>query len=404
MSEQKPSNKEYYENLLKAGFYKGDGNQIGEDGTEVVDVVTEYEWALNPPKETKAEDLAPVPFVYAIEYKQKYGATTTNLMNNIFAISNTLSNVVGNGANALSNVYTKVKSTVTSALTEMGADGVANWANDAMTTVGNFANIVSGNVKEINSKYVTNNLSTVFTNSKSTLLSPYNTLYALEQTKKKFCFPLLTENSAGLNISNSFDSNGSVGLFSAGISKTIDDLATGMIGFAGDVQDISNAISSAVSGNNKQFVMYNIEKAKAFSFPTTGKTLSVKFPLFNTTKKDAWKDNYKFIILFALRNMLFRDDNVTYYPPLIYDVSSPGWGRMPLSYVKQFTVKPVGMVRTLSYNSSDLGVVETSKNTTVNVPELWIVEIQFMSLIADSANQFLSSIVDLPINSKVSNI
>lgn len=410
MSEYEPSNKEYYENLLKAGFYKGDGNQIGEDGTEVVDVVTEYEWALNPPKETKAEDLAPVPFVYAIEYKQKYGATTTNLMNNIFAISNTIGNVAGNGANALSNVYTKVKSTVTSALKEMGADGVADWADKAMTTVGNFADIVSGNVKEINSKYVTNNLSTVFTNSKSTLLSPYNTLYALEQTKKKFCFPLLTENSAGLNISNSFDSNGSVGLFSAGISKTIDDLATGMIGFAGDVQDIRNAISSATGNNNNgQFVMYNIEKAKAFTFPTTGKSLSVKFPLFNTTKKDAWKDNYKFIILFALRNMLFRDDNVTYYPPLIYDVSSPGWGRMPFSYVKQFTVKPVGMVRTLSYNSSDLGVVETSKNTTVknttvNVPEVWIVEIQFMSLIADSANQFLSSIVDLPINSKVSNI
>lgn len=148
--------------------------------------------------------------------------------------------------------------------------------------------------------------------------------------------------------------------------------------------------------------MYNIEKAKAFSFPTTGKTISIKFPLFNTTKVDAWKDNYKFIVLFALRNMLFRRDNVTYYPPLIYDVTTAGWGRMPLSFVKQFSVKSCGMIRTLQFDNSllNIGTAVRNQNTTVNVPEAWIVDIQFQSLVADSANQFLSSIVDLPITSK----
>ena len=34
---------------------------------------------------------------------------------------------------------------------------------------------------------------------------------------------------------------------------------------------------------------------------------------------------------------------------------------------------------------------------TVNVPEAWVIQIDFMSLIADSGNQFLSSLIDLPI-------
>jgi hypothetical protein len=142
--------------------------------------------------------------------------------------------------------------------------------------------------------------------------------------------------------------------------------------------------------------MYNIEKAKAFSFPSGGKTVRVRFPLFNTIKKDAWKDNYHFIVLFGLRNMLFRKNNVQYYPPLFYDVSIPGFGRMPLSYVKSFTVKPVGMTRVKNIELK-LDVTKKTKESSVIVPEAWVVDIEFESLIADSANQMLSSIVDLPV-------
>lgn len=149
--------------------------------------------------------------------------------------------------------------------------------------------------------------------------------------------------------------------------------------------------------------MYNIEKAKAFSFPAGGKTARVRFPLFNTIEKGAWEDNYRFIMLFGLRNMLFRKNNVQYYPPLFYDVSIPGFGRMPLSYVKSFTVKPVGMTRVKNINLAGLGLnLNYNENhidnqTSVIVPEAWVVDIEFESLIADSANQFLSSMFDLPV-------
>jgi hypothetical protein len=189
-----------------------------------------------------------------------------------------------------------------------------------------------------------------------------------------------------------------MGLLSKAISTTMDALVGGVVDFAGDIQDVANALNT---DSTQGFTMYNIEKAKAFSFPSGGKVVSVRFPLFNTIKKDAWKDNYRFIILFGTRNMLYRKNNVQYYPPLFYDISIPGYGRMPLSFVKSFTVKPVGMTRILPYNIKDIfGNAEDTTN--VIVPEAWVVNIDFESLIADSSNQFLSSLIDLKINATLS--
>jgi hypothetical protein len=55
-------------------------------------------------------------------------------------------------------------------------------------------------------------------------------------------------------------------------------------------------------------------------------------------------------------------------------VSIPGFGRLPLSYVKTFSVKPVGMTRVKSINLN-LGAISNNENktTTVVVPEAWVV-------------------------------
>ena len=71
----------------------------------------------------------------------------------------------------------------------------------------------------------------------------------------------------------------------------------------------------------------HVEKAKFFQYPTDTETYTVQFPLINTVRLEgipAWKRNYKFIMLFCMRNMVFRKDNSSYYPPLFYDLIIPG--------------------------------------------------------------------------------
>ena len=393
-----------HDTIIKMQFVGGE-DQLGSNGEEVIDIVTEYYWIQNKPNMTGTNLLAPVPFCYAIEYKQKHGVTATNMTNNIVAIGNTVSNIGQNVMTqdmyrGLTGAFAKVKDTINSALSSL-----VNSDNAIVSSIGKGIERFSETIEKITGDVNTHPWSGN-KHLNTELLSPYFYLYSLESTGKQFCFPFLTDGAASWNVVNSFSADGSTSLLTKTLSTTLDTLVNdGLIKFAADVQDMSNLLSPDNSAHTG-FTMYNIEKAKAFSFPSGGKTVRVRFPLFNTIKKDAWKDNYKFIMLFGLRNMLFRKNNVQYYPPLFYDVSIPGFGRMPLSYVKAFTVKPVGMTRIKNINLYGLGLHFMKNNTvhetSVIVPEAWVVDIEFESLIADSANQMLSSIVDLPVRVDVS--
>ena len=64
------------------------------------------------------------------------------------------------------------------------------------------------------------------------------------------------------------------------------------------------------------------------------------------------------------------------------------------------------MIRMMKLDSLPIKNPSTGKVQTeiaVNVPDAWIVSIKFKSLIADSANLYLSSMFDLPIKASVKN-
>lgn len=382
----------FWKELIKKQFV-GDNNQIGADGDEVVDIVTEYQWVINKPIETgESNKYRDVPFLYAIEKYQQYGATATNLVNNLYSLKTSGEVIFDKVGQGVSGIFNKVKSGLSEAISSITGDG-GKELNDS--------NVIGKTITDA-SNFVKTNKTSKITEGYSSLLDPYKHLYILGKTGKKYCFPFFGEGSASWSLNNDFSSDGSKSILSKALTGKVDDLAKGLVDIAGDIQELSNYLGG--SGDIGGFNMYNIEKAKAFNFPSSGKTVSVRFPLFNTTKKDAWKDNYKFIVLFGFRNMLFRKDNVQYYPPLIYDVTIPGWGRMPLSFVKQFTVKPIGMIRPLAMENF-IGKVEGEEgmsSLTVNVPEAWVVQIDFQSLIAESGNQYLSSMIDLPVYVSIS--
>lgn len=386
----------FYNQLINKSFQ---GNSVG-DG-EIIDIVTDYYWTQNKPNAVENK-LAEVPFLYATEYKQKLGVTASNLFNTVYALGDSVGSIGTHAKNTLSGIFDKLSGTLGEIFGEQNEGnkqkeenkenkenkGLTQDLTNAKTAVNEIVNRTEQNKETIGGIYSGNSF------LKTKLLSPYQHLYALESTNKSYCFPFFTEGAASWSVSNSFGSNGSMGLLSKAISTTMDALVGGVVDFAGDIQDVANALNEH---KKEGFTMYNIEKAKAFSFPSGGKVVSVRFPLFNTVKKDAWKDNYRFIILFGTRNMLYRKNNVQYYPPLFYDISIPGYGRMPLSFVKSFTVKPVGMTRILPYNIKDIFGTDTNTSSVI-VPEAWVVNIEFESLIAESSNQFLSSLIDLKIN------
>lgn len=131
------------------------------------------------------------------------------------------------------------------------------------------------------------------------------------------------------------------------------------------------------------------EVAKTFQYNTEGDNINTQFTLYNTTRLNAWKDNYRFLYLFTLRNLPFRIDATTFIPPLLYDVVVPGIKRLPVCYVSSLDITPKGMMRTLTCENFLGG----EGNITVNVPEAWEVNINFQCLIGKSANMMLDGII-----------
>lgn len=288
----------FWKELIKKQFV-GDNNQIGADGDEVVDIVTEYQWVINKPIETgESNKYRDVPFLYAIEKYQQYGATATNLVNNLYSLKTSGEVIFDKVGQGVSGIFNKVKSGLSEAISSITGDG-GKELNDS--------NVIGKTITDA-SNFVKTNKTSKITEGYSSLLDPYKHLYILGKTGKKYCFPFFGEGSASWSLNNDFSSDGSKSILSKALTGKVDDLAKGLVDIAGDIQELSNYLGG--SGDIGGFNMYNIEKAKAFNFPSSGKTVSVRFPLFNTTKKDAWKDNYKFIVLFGFRNMLFRKDNV----------------------------------------------------------------------------------------------
>jgi hypothetical protein len=111
--------------------------------------------------------------------------------------------------------------------------------------------------------------------------------------------------------------------------------------------------------------------------------------LYNTTRKNAWRDNFRFLYLFAVRNLPFRTEMMSFTPPLLYDIIVPGVKRLPICALSQMKVDPLGITRTLECDN----FISGSGKIPVNVPEAWSVQLTFDCLIAPSANLMLANTI-----------
>lgn len=141
-----------------------------------------------------------------------------------------------------------------------------------------------------------------------------------------------------------------------------------------------------------------MDLAKFYQYPTDGEKLTINFTLFNTVKKGEWRKNYAFLFLFALRNKLLKLDSLSFVPPYLYDIIIPGFKRLPLAFVNNYSVKSRGIIRELKFDNKDITGFLGKTDLYIPVPEAWEVSIEFESLLPQSANLMLSSIFDLDIS------
>lgn len=347
-----------------------------------------------------------IPFCYVTQYRQ---ALSSNIMNIINSISggvtqvSTLINDLGSNAgqtlSKVSKVVNKLQKALFSGEENSQPTDDSSWHRATSTVVNSAQQAFTAVWDTVNGGLSRLAQNDEFTNPAygTMLLQPYKWLYALKPTDKRYCFPMIA-NPPSQTIQNNFgDGQDGSGLLNNSFFNGAISMMQNAVGMIRDFRDVVQFLGGSLGQGG--YIGSSIEKAKFFNYPLNTQEYRVTFPLLNTVRPNDWKKNYKFIILFMLRNLIFRQDSASYYPPLFYDLVIPGVIRQPYCYVGKFEVRPVGTVRTLSFNEEIIhGFSEVKPNFSVNVPQAWIVTITFTSLLPTSANMVLSGLYDLQIS------
>lgn len=177
-------------------------------------------------------------------------------------------------------------------------------------------------------------------NLNSQIFLPYRYLYITKPTNKKFVFPMTNKDASFGTLTTKW------GDAKEGppppMAVTYDSLvgsARGILDMVSGYLNLADNVIANLNGNASTLDTFS-EVAKTFNYDTSGDNVTVSFTLYNTTRMNAWKDNYKFLYLFALRNLPFRIDSTTFIPPLLYDVVIPGVKRLPVCYVSSLDITP----------------------------------------------------------------
>lgn len=420
-----------YQNFdYKAGQRAQDGNKT-ENSKSLCSILDDYSWTIDTfVGDIKITDdtiervsSAPIPHCYLIEYQQKYSSNISNLLNTMVAALSTFNDegLKQTWGKAMSK-FNSLRSSLSAAISRIQAAGgqgsqqeakpaeegeqvqsqeerqqeqsqwelyyaqtkqeLANMVEGIGATSIDFSKIYASNV--VNSKY----------------LAPYKLMYSLQPTHQRYCFPMLS--APPLNkVANAFgDKQESDSIISnLPIFDWITKNSSAFVNVVRDVKDFGNLFFNG-GASSKIYEPSYVEKSKFFNYPTNTQEYTISFPLLNTVRTRAgsepnWKKNYKFILLFGMKNMVFRRDNASYYPPLLYDLVIPGVIRQPFCYISEVSAKPLGIVRQMQMQSP-LSFID--RKIAVAVPQAWIITIKVKSLLATTANMVLSGLDELSIS------
>ena len=344
----------------------------GAGAQEVVDIITDYAWTADTigggesiqidKESSKVGANSFIPFCYVVERRSAVNAALANVFNMLNAADDIVSSsgeavsaVSETVGNCLMSMYDNVKSGLSKLM------GNSNW-------VANFQSLLKNN------------------NLNSDILSPYRYMYITAPTNKKYVFPLYTTGNTFAPIKNSWSS--SANSLPSILGQAVNTAQNFITGLGAGFNFARNVMNLGKDGGSDIGTVVD-EKPKQYAYPTDGDTVRVSFTLYNTTKQDAWKENFRFLYLFVFRNLPFRLDTLAYEPPFLYDVIVPGISRYPVCSISALNIIPQGTTRMMRLKNF---LPQGGDSILVAVPEAWNVTIDFTSLLGQTGNLMLSAL------------
>lgn len=172
--------------------------------------------------------------------------------------------------------------------------------------------------------------------------------------------------------------------FSGGINNMFD---TGKEGDGGFLNTIGQGLGFAIGA-----VSPGVGFEQLYEYKNTAlETITVTFPLYNTTSLEDAKLNFDFVNLITFQNLKSRTSFLTFVPPKIYTVQTSnclGGLYWPVSIISNIAVESIGTTRELR----EFG------GTPLLIPEAYKISLSIMQLLPNSSNIFEGAIGGQKVN------
>ncbi len=328
--------------------------------SKVIDVVNDFSWYAGP-KATPAA-LNKVPCVFLQEREQLLSSLISGAMYYLNAANKGISDVLQSEA---------VASLLGNITTEATVKDLQGSVEDTFQSL----NTVLGG-----------------TASDKLLLKQHNlnSLAGIYFTKPTgFHYRLPMYGTPGMDLSQGYNDSGS------GILQQVVETGQKV------VKNIADAVNFSQPGTY-------IEKPQYFQ-GVSFREESITFPLSNTIRRGTIspiQQNYELLWLLAFQNRPYKTSFSRTPPPKIYSVTVPGQFSMPYAFINGMEVEFQGTVRKTNVTvpaGNGEGVIG-SKVVRTNVPEAYMVTLNFASLVGEYGNTMISDAFNTSIDDNIVRI
>lgn len=320
---------------------------------EVINIIENYDWTYSINKKSQANE---IPYVQIKEFKLAGNSYMTSLMSSALLFPDVIkaqSQLVPDSfAQKIQGAFKDNK------FADFIQSNTPNLAGKITDNAKSFATWAVDQVKSVDK---TADEWSRFNNA-ADLKDMYAYLYIRKSTGRTYKFPYFDNAFFGIN--NSYNDAFNPETAYQGVFKNLSETIT-------KAANLLNVASLTEPG------MY-IQRPQFYKFGDSEYTASVDFFLYNTITENSFIKNLDLITKLIIQNTPHRFDRLLVDPPCVYELTIPGRGFYPYTYISNLQVTFEGTRRILKANGRD-----------VIIPDAYKVHIEFKSLTSEVNNFFI---------------
>lgn len=323
----------------------------------IIDVIKDYDWTYSAKSPIKNSE---IPFIHLKEFKILGNSYMSSLMTSALLFPDIAESALGQNS-AAANLFSKVKESFSDNTFGKFMSNIGNTTSDIVNKLSNTTQKATNWVKSQMESI--DKTADEWGSSKQDLIDNYSYLYLRKPTNTEYKFPYFDNNF--ISLTNSFQDS-----YEGDAYKGAEAIFGQTLDLIKEAQGIlSTPVALSEPG------MY-IQRPKFYNFSEDGYEIKVQFYLFNTINENSYLKNMEFITRFLIQNTPHRHNRLLVDPVCLYELTVPGRGFYPYSFVSLFNVNHVGTKRML----------KGSQGNQIIVPDAFHIEISFKSLTSEVNN------------------